>query len=231
MHDTLFWLIQNLQDLPEGDDWLSAAEQSISAGLRFPKRRNDWRLGRWTAKKAILAYRRKENSVLSSLEIRAAADGAPEAFWNDESGNISVSISHSHERCFCVVGSCDFSVGCDLERIEPRENNLFSDYFTPEEVSYCAQAPDDRKSLTVNLIWSCKESALKVLRQGLRRDTRSIVIHPDPWERDEVWNAWTGHCLETSQLLNGWWRSCNGFVYTLASNRTTSVPEPLRLLS
>ena len=33
-----------------------------------------------------------------------------------------------------------------------------------------------------NLIWSAKESALKVLRTGLRRDTRSVDVSllPDP---------------------------------------------------
>ena len=35
--------------------WLSAAEIDQMTGLRFPKRRREWRLGRWTAKHAVAA--------------------------------------------------------------------------------------------------------------------------------------------------------------------------------
>jgi 4'-phosphopantetheinyl transferase len=227
MNDNLYWLTQNLADVPESNDWLSDAEQGILSGLRFLKRRNDWRLGRWTVKSAILAYQDKAKAIISSLEIRAAGDGAPEAYWNNESAEISISISHSEGRSFCIVGPRDLSIGCDLERMEPREDNLVSDYFTPEEISFCRQARETEKPLAVNLIWSAKESALKILREGLRRDTRSIVVHPDSWSRESTWNTWTGQCLESSRIFPGWWRAYDGFVYTLAADRPTSIPNQL----
>lgn len=229
MKDTLYWFSQGLSDVPEGDDWLSREERRIASGLRFPKRRNDWRLGRWTAKKTICAFQTKQNSPLSSLEIRAASDGVPEAFWDDGSPGVSISISHSRDRGFCVVGLLDLSVGCDLEWIERREDNLIRDYFTPEEIILSTQASEKERDLVVNLIWSAKETTLKILREGLRRDTRSICVRPDMSADRGAWNSWTGQCLESSRTFSGWWCSRDGFVYTLASDRPAALPREISI--
>lgn len=226
MRPILYWLTQDSSDVPDNENWLSLAERSILAGLRFPKRRRDWLLGRWTAKQAICAYQSRKDSTLSSLEIRAAADGAPEAFWDGEPGKISLSISHSNDQSFCVVSLPGGSIGCDMERIEAREDPFAEDYFTPEEIAFCKNAPVE-KTLAINLVWSAKESTLKALRQGLRRDTRSVRIHPELRGREGSWNTWTGHCLESSRTFWGWWRSCDGYIYTLASDQRTSSPERL----
>ena len=214
----LYWIIQTLADVPGSDDWLSDNERSILAGLRFKKRRNDWLLGRWTAKQAVCAYQGKGISLLSEIEIRAAADGAPEAFSNGAPARVSLSISHSNARSFCAVGPPDISMGCDLERIEARDDRLIEDYFTREEMALCNSAPVE-KALLANLIWSAKESVLKALRQGMRRDTRSIEVYPGFQKAAGCWNAWTGRCIESSRTFHGWWRSDDGFVYTLASDK------------
>jgi 4'-phosphopantetheinyl transferase len=229
MREALYWLVQNSADVPDHDDWLTKDERGIMEGMRFAKRRNDWRLGRWTAKLAIRAYRINDAPQLSSLEIRAAADGAPESFWNDEPANISISISHSNGRSLCAVGPRSFAIGCDLESIEPREDYLVQDYFTAEEASLCRNSPAGDNALTVNLIWCAKEAVLKALREGLRRDTRSIIIRPDARNGEGVWTQWTGNCRETSRIFHGWWRSCDGYIHTLASDRPTRVPEQLRI--
>jgi 4'-phosphopantetheinyl transferase len=227
MNAILHWLTQNMADVPEGDDWLSESECRILATMRFPKRRNDWRLGRWTVKQAIRAYLENGNLPLTSLEIRAAADGAPEAFSGGLPVNVSISISHSNNRSLCVAGPPDVSIGCDLERLEARENNLVADYFTSEEIYLCSQASETEKAVIVNLIWSAKESTLKILREGLRRDTRSIRIDPDLKGQGADWSLWTGYCLDTSRSFYGWWRSDGEYVYTLGSNHPTSFPKQI----
>jgi 4'-phosphopantetheinyl transferase len=224
MTKSVYWFTQNLPDVPENDDWLSRGEREIVSAMRFPKRRNDWRLGRWTAKRAVCAYQMKEDFLLPSLEIRAAFDGAPEAFWNDGSENVSISISHSKDRSLCVVGPRDFAVGCDLEWIEPREESLIRDYFTPEEITLSKKVPQPERDIVSNLIWSAKETTLKILREGLRRDTHSISIRPDLLERKGAWNTWEGQCLESSRVFSGWWCCRDGFVYTLASDHFTAPP-------
>jgi 4'-phosphopantetheinyl transferase len=226
MTEVLRWLSQTLSDIPQDDSWLSEAERSVLAGLRFPKRRGDWKLGRWTAKRAICACQMKDSTAFSNLEIRAAKDGAPEVFWDNTPAKISISISHSREKSFCVVGPYGCGSGCDLEWIEPREESFPGDYFRPEEISYLQQAPAEQ-ALLANLIWSAKETVLKILRQGLRRDTRSVSIHLDLPGREGAWNAWTGRCLESASVFYGWWRSREGYIYTAASDRITSAPEQL----
>jgi 4'-phosphopantetheinyl transferase len=228
MYDTLYWLIQNAADVPENDDWLSDAERDIVAGFRFTKRRNDWRLGRWTVKQAICAYQSLIAPVLAAHEIRAAADGAPEAFSDGVPERVSISISHSNGKGFCAVGPPGLSVGCDTELIEPREVQFFQDYFTPEEIALLRNPPVNR-NLVAYLIWCAKESVLKSLREGLRLDTRSIVIHPSFEGNGNSWNTWSADFLPSARVFHGWWRVADGFVYALTADHTTPEPEQLRL--
>jgi 4'-phosphopantetheinyl transferase len=166
--------------------------------------------------------------LLSSLQIRSAKDGAPEAFYNGEPAAISISLSHSGDRSLCAVGLPGLGVGCDLEWIEPREANFAADYFTPDELAIALEAPV-RRELLENLIWSAKETSLKILREGLSRDTRGISISPDLPGQEGSWNMWKGRCLESSLIFYGWWRTCEGFVYTIASDHRASVPESIVL--
>jgi 4'-phosphopantetheinyl transferase len=226
MSEILYWLTQNLSNVPEGDDWLSGSERIILSGMNVPKRRNDWRLGRWTVKQAIKACQSNRDPFLSSLEIRAAADGAPEAFRNGEPAGVSISISHSNGRSMCAVGSPGLSLGCDLELIEQREIKFFEDYFAPEEIALLQKTPAE-SNLVAYLIWSAKETVLKMLRQGMRRDTRSVLIRPDFSEPRDSWYRWTCQCLESSRTFSGWWRAGDGFVYSLASDPPDSFPKQL----
>jgi 4'-phosphopantetheinyl transferase len=228
MSEILYWLTQTLADVPEGNDWLSDGERAVLDGLRFPKRRNDWLLGRWTVKRAIREYQPHKDPALSSLEIRAAADGAPEAFRLGEPAAVSISISHSNNRSMCVVGSPEISVGCDLEQIEQQEIKFFEDYFAPEEIALLQNASAER-NLVAYLIWSAKETILKILREGLRRDTRSVLIRPDLSGTENSWRTWTGQCLETSRTFSGWWRSCDDYVYSLAAGTPASFLEQIIL--
>jgi len=214
----LLCICQTSPQVPTNNDWLSREEQNVSARFHVPKRKADWRLGRWTAKRAICAFQSLQDTVLPSLEIRAAGDGAPEAFLNGKPAAVSISISHSRDRGLCLVGPVGMAVGCDLESIEPREENFAADYFTLEELSLVQQAPAGRE-LAETLIWSAKETALKVIRKGLSRDTRSICIRADFSGDANSWKSWTGECLESSRLFKGLWRAADGFVYTLASDQ------------
>ena len=229
MDNQLYWLTQNLSDVPEKDDWLGEKERAVLSGLHVPKRRNDWKLGRWTVKCGCRAYRPEILSEFARMEIIAAEDGGPDIYWVDgKPVPVSISISHSNQRGFCSVAPPDTAVGCDLERIENRSLEFFYDYFTPEEISFCGRAPEDVYPVACYLIWSAKESCLKILREGMRRDTRSISVQADFPAVEGSWNAWTGRCLETERVFHGWWRYEGGFVYTLASDRPSQIPEELR---
>ena len=220
------WLTQNLSDVPPHDNWLSKSERSILATMRFPKRRADWRLGRWTAKRALLSYF-GNTSGLPEIEIRTAADGAPEAFLRNEPEPVSISISHSEGVGFCVVAPRGNAIGCDIEIVQPRSEHFVADYFTVEEREYVLQAAATEHPRLATLIWSAKESAMKALRQGLRLDTRSVVVSVDENTEQESWNPLTVRCVDSSRIFYGWWRMNGKYVQIITADRPTEQPVAL----
>jgi len=228
MNNSICFFIQNLTDIPTDNDWLSPGEKETLSRLRFPKRRKDWLLGRWTAKCALRGYLGFASDMdLSLIEIRAAVDGAPEAFLNNAPAGAAVSISHAGNRSFCAAGSEDMAFGCDIEQLEPRDEIFIADYFVPEEIERVRQALPENRTQMTNLIWSAKESMLKALREGLRRDTRSVLVQPEDGESPNVWNPWRGRCLQSNRVFYGRWRTLGNFVYTVGSNITFILEETL----
>jgi 4'-phosphopantetheinyl transferase len=225
------FLIQQLSEVPEGRDWLSAGECARLDGYRFPKRRGDWLLGRWTAKRALQAWYLHDGRTpppFSAFEIRSAADGAPEVFLYGDAAPVSVSISHSSDRGFCVLAPPGMSLGCDLETVAGREVSLLNEYFRDEEIDLVSSAPKDDMPRVATLIWSAKESALKCMREGLRRDTRSVLVSLTA-EMALGWNPMSVRCLGSGINYRGWWSCEEGFVLTVASDTPLTIPRRLEL--
>ncbi len=229
----VYWLEQTEADLPADNDWLSAGELACLHGMRFPKRRADWRLGRWTAKCALAAYRQGpgHREALARLEIRAAPSGAPEAFFSCHQAAVRISISHRAGRAVCAVAGPDAALGCDLELVEPRSAAFLADYFTPEEQEMVARAPAaDRPSL-INLLWSAKESGLKALRTGLRLDTRSLSVSPGnalrPSCDSDTWHPLLVHHAEGA--FHGWWRKTGNLLFTVVAAPPPAPPISLEV--
>jgi 4'-phosphopantetheinyl transferase len=226
---TIYWLEQTEADLPEPssgaarDTWLTQAERIHLSGFRFPKRRADWRLGRWTAKRALVRYLNlpDPDSALSAFEVRAASDGAPEAFTAGRPVPAVISLSHRAGLAVCAVGPCGTALGCDLELIEPRNDSFAADYFTREEQTLIAEAaPADRETLTT-LFWSGRESALKALREGLRLDTRCVTV-----SLGEGSGAWRPLQVrhDAGRIFHGWWQIRDGMVRTLVTDPPSRPP-------
>ena len=174
------WLTQDRGDLPGSLDWLADDERARLAGLRIAKRRDDFVLGRWTAKRAIAARLAPAGALaLEAIAIRAAADGAPEAFLDGAPLPVTVSLSHSAGRALAAVGDPGAALGADLERVEPRSALLVDDFFTAEEAALVAAWPPGARDRAITLIWSAKESALKARRTGLREDPRRVRVRLD----------------------------------------------------
>ena len=231
----VFWLEQGQAEVRAADDWLSPAERARYHALRVPKRREDWRLGRWTAKHAVAAYLGlpADASALAAIEIRPAVSGAPEAFLNGAPASVSISLSHRDGRAACAVAPAGTAVGCDLEVVEPRSDSFVSDYFTDHEQRLVAQAAADGRLLTVALLWSAKESTLKALREGLRIDTRQVEVEfvenhaamNKSAAEASSWDSW--YPLRTGfeqQAFHGWWRREQGFVLTLVTAPESRPP-------
>jgi 4'-phosphopantetheinyl transferase len=143
----------------------------------------------------------------------------------DEVG-LDVSLSDRAGWAVCVLGRGLGRLGCDLEVVEPRSPGFVTDFLTAREQKYVAAQPPVDRNRAANLIWSAKESALKVLQTGLRRDTRSVEVvvedHPreDGWFRLEV-------CTVEGEVFPGWWRRAGSFLLTVAAEAPLPTPTVL----
>jgi|SRR5579859_2829925 len=226
------WLEQTVGDVPDNNLWLSAREENTLNAMRFPKRRSEWRLGRWTAKQGVAASLNTPSDweALAQIEVRAALSGAPEVFIADSPAPIAISLSHRTGTAMCAVGPLDCHFGCDLEIVEPRGDAFVADYFTDTEKQRIEIAPGDHRPELVTLMWSAKESALKALRAGLRLDTRSVVANPC-LESESSTKAWRPVVVTyaDTQQFSGWWRLENSLVRTIVANLPLDIPHRMRL--
>lgn len=227
----VYWLEQTEQDLPEEYDWLSPKEISFLNGLRFAKRRADWRLGRWTAKRASAFYLNLPRSLpaLASIEVRPALSGAPELFFENKPAPVSISLSHRNHRAVCFIAPAAVDVGCDLELIEQHTDAFIGDYFSTDEQALVMRRPLGDRSLLLALLWSAKESALKALRMGLRLDTRCVIVEPLDLSVDpHRWNPLRVR-YANSKIFSGWWQNTNDIVRTVVAAPPPNPPIPLRI--
>jgi len=247
----VYWLQQSEADLPATDDWLCESEAARLSSFRFAKRRNDWRLGRWTAKCAIAATLKlpDDRQSLSRIEITPAATGEPQVTLHDQTGTVTISISHRGGVALCAVALGDVKLGCDLEMIEPRSDAFIADYFAEREQILIAQISGAERSLLVSLLWSAKESALKALHVGLRADTRSVEVKECdlhgywcgetdgrstegnlPSEPSNIsganWRALQIQCAGGTDFC-GWWQHSNNIVRTIVATPPPAPPDEL----
>ncbi len=262
------WLARGEHEVPADVEtwgsWLSPPEAAYARSLRFTKRRTEFLLRRWTAKHAVvtaLGLPPNGGPDESSVEEPAEAlmplrhgptglwrvavlnrpTGAPYVLVDGAPAGVEVSVTDRAGWAVCLVGSDLDAVGVDLELVEPRSEGFVSDFLTgPEAAVVRGLAPGDERDAAANLLWSAKESALKVLRTGLRADTRTVEVTFDPddlvaasrtsaapggpagWHRLAVRHTVTG------QVFPGWWRRDGAFVLTTAG---VSLAQPPALLS
>ncbi len=227
----VYWLEQTEADLPAENDWLSANEAVCLNGMRFAKRRADWRLGRWTAKRALSVYLDvpAHPQVLKKIEIRAAPSGAPEVFFGDQPAAVTISLSHRAGLAACAVTKSGVEMGCDLEMVEPRSDAFVADYFTLEEQALIASASAADRPRLLALLWSGKESALKALHEGLRLDARSVIVSPGNSAFDlHGWSPMEVRHTDR-RIFNGWWQHADGIVRTLVAAPPPYPPIRLRI--
>ena len=239
----VYWLEHSLSDVPIHDDWLAKSELR-RLELRIAKRRDDWRLGRWTAKRAvaIVLGLPVDDTPLTTIEILAGSSGAPEVYVGHQLASASISLSHRDGVAACAITQSTIPLGCDLELIETRSDAFVGDYFTATEQAFIATQRRSERDRLVTLLWSEKESALKALRVGLRADTRSVVInlgvgHPQRDEQHfrngsdafslcrspEEWHSFQA-VLESDQVLYGWWNTYGSLVRTFATLQAAKPP-------
>lgn len=225
MAPPVLWWSAGLEHLPSSDHWIDDAEAVRFAAMRFTKRRSEAALSRFCAKKtvALALGRSTEPAALRSVHIRNAFDGAPEVHVDGHDEELVIAMTDRADWAVAAVYQDDSRIGCDLEVVEPRSRTFVNVYFTPSERSLVEQGAEP--ALTSNLIWSAKESALKVLRTGLRRDTRSVEVTLSGDESD----GWLSLSVDSAEGAHmwGWWHRYDRFVLTVVAEIEIRSPVSL----
>lgn len=169
------WVCVDAAGVPAGDGWLHPAERAVAAALARPRRRDDWRLGRFAAKVLLASVLDTDPARISVL---AAADGAPDAYVDAQPAPVSVSITHRAGRAVAAAAWLPARVGCDLELVEPRSDAFVATWLAASEQRAVEALGEPARSVAVNAVWTAKEAALKVVREGLRVDPRSVAVDP-----------------------------------------------------
>lgn len=226
----VYWVEQSEAHVPQTNEWLGSGELRHFDTLRFPKRRMEWLLGRWTAKCALAVFRRLplHTDTLADIEIHPAPSGAPAVFISNKPADITISISHRSGRAICALARGGVELGCDLELIEAHSQAFMEDYLTHEEQLLVAQASAEDRDRMVALLWSAKESALKAMQVGLRVDTRCVTIHPEQGRLLGQWAPLTAHSTAANRF-HGWWRQEDAWLQTLVAEPSPDRPIQLQL--
>ena len=232
MPKPIYWtLVDSYQAPLETQGYLSPAELQKFASFRFPKRRNEWLLGCWTAKALAQSIPAYQQPSLDQIEICNTPEGAPYIQLTGKTTPVHcLSISHSNSFAMCALApGQDVRVGADLEKIEARTETFILDYFTTTERQLVDICPAETRAVVVTLIWSMKESMLKALGVGLRRDTRSVEVrsvdgllhagnNTGKWQRIQI-----GEQNTSNRAWTGWWQRRDQFALTLAAYAATQA--------
>jgi phosphopantetheinyl transferase len=231
---TIYWHLAANSHLTGGEACLSPAEQQVFAGLRFPKRRAEWLLGRLAAKTLLQRCSPEMASLPGpAIEIGKKAKGAPYYQVRGEFLPVSLSISHRSGLAFCALCfNPALTIGVDLEQVEPRQAGFIEDYFTPLEVEMVYTCPQNQQAFMTALVWSAKEAALKALEEGLRLDTRQVAVSVDGVSgSDSI--GWRRLALQTpaqgTHIWNGWWLRRGDKVLTLVIKSELPIVGEVRL--
>lgn len=214
-----FWA--DLADVPPGDGWLTEAETAVQRGLRFPKRRDDWRVGRWAGKRAVSAC--LGGVEVERIEVLATEDGSPAVgLFGGAEGPVAISVSHSGGRGFAVAVVGPVALGCDLEVLATRSPEFIRDYLTPRERGAVTALEGSDRDEAATLVWAAKEATLKATRQGLRADTRSVEVMTGVLP--PVGEGWSALMVQRGEVapFRGWLRRFDGFAWAVV----TDVPGP-----
>jgi 4'-phosphopantetheinyl transferase len=230
------WLVRGEGQVPPGPQWLTGAEAARAGGMRFTKRRNEYLVRRYAGKCAVAAAigLPEDPPSLGRIGVLNRRTGAPYVEVDGRSLGLDISLTDRAGWAVCLVGPDLGAVGVDLEVVEPRSAGFVRDFLTPTEQAVVAGAPGaDGHDAAANLIWSAKESALKVLRTGLRADTRTVeVTLEDPAGitgaagRADGWQRLAVSSRDTR--FPGWWRRDGVFLLTMVA--ATGLAEPPQVL-
>ena len=217
------------------DTYLSSSELERLGQMRFPKRRNEWLLGRWSMK-YLLRHSLPGYANLSPVQVQLKNEPEGMPYLEQASCGarlpLYISLSHREHRAFCALtGTPSLKVGIDLEWVENRPPSFLEDYFTAREYAAGLELQGQERDVWFTLLWSLKEAVLKAVGKGLRLDTRRVELHavqdlPGALQ-DSSWRNAEVHFEQDKPLRwRLWWRYQDYFIYSIAACFALDAPMP-----
>jgi 4'-phosphopantetheinyl transferase len=125
----------------------------------------------------------------SLVPIETGDSGKPYLAARSDLGDVTFSLSHSHEIALCAVGCCR-EIGVDIERIRPviAASQIAARYFSESENADWQSLPPDKSLQGFAETWTRKEAYAKTQGQGISRRWQETTIHPQP-DRPAGWFA------------------------------------------
>jgi 4'-phosphopantetheinyl transferase len=236
--DLVQWVVRGEAAIPAGEAWLREPERQRLAHLRFTKRRSEYLVRRLAGKVAVATVLGlgDDAATLGRIGVLNKPTGAPYVTVDDQPAGLEVSLTDRAGWAVCVVGRSGRELGVDLEIVEARSPGFVTDFLAPDERSTVAawsDASPGAGDLAANLIWSAKESALKVLHVGLGVDTRTVEVRLSPLRRPTPSTPASGWAplsvTVESATMPGYWRRDGLFVLTVVTAPGTALrpPRPL----
>ena len=227
------WLATGEPMLPPGLGWLSEREAGYLGGIRYTKRYTEFLLRRRVGKLAVAAALglTTDDATLARVEILNRLTGAPYVQIDGERAALDISLTDRAGWAVALVGSegsmASGTLGVDLEMAEPRSDGFIRDFLTPPEQAFVTGRGDrEERDAAANLVWSAKEAALKVMRVGLRADTRTVEVSVSDTRRDDGWAPLSIRHVD-GQVFPGWWRRDGVFLLVIAGLEPTEPPSRL----
>ena len=231
--DVIYWYMDEAG--PEGagligvpsTGLLSMEEQTRFNGMRFPKRRSEWLLGRVTAKTLLArCIPNLAGLPFDQITIANLPEGAPFVSVAGQALPIQLSISHREGMAVSAVSpNPDIGLGIDLEWVEDHPRSFYEDFFTPGELTILDDIPSERLGWAGTLIWSAKEAVLKALGKGLRLDTRTVDITSIARTSVDGWGSFDMRIANShKEDWHGLWREIGPYLLTLAVRNNKTRP-------
>lgn len=142
--------------------WTGPEEARYLATLKFAKRRNEFLLGRFVAKSAVVAWLGR--GQLCDFDIVAGAFQQP-IVHGPASRPVGVTLAHSGELAVALAHEQGHPLGIDLERHDPARIEVVRTQVAAGELPSARGQLSETEAYFV--LWSAKEALSKALRCGL----------------------------------------------------------------
>lgn len=166
-------------------DWLTDGERETLAGLQAQRRREEWLLGRWLAKKLILDQARVTPitpAPLGECDVEIfSLDGLgrrtrPRIMIGGLAQSWSLSIAHSEDLVLVALSTHPrVSVGVDVVAVQSWTNSSLEMWFTTAERRWI-----ETGAARPSTLWAIKEASYKAVNQGEPFVPRKIEVRPEP---------------------------------------------------